>query len=277
MLTNFCQVFTFSVFGLSTQSAKDWLKERLKKEGFLYSFSSPNVLFAQCSGLLILSKFPLEEEKNKFISYRTFAGIEIFTSKGALKCYVKVDPNLPPLVIIDTHLQCYSGGENAVEVRKTQLKYLANKLLEGETNCIVAGDMNICARNDVERYKEMLEILNPVRDILAEKAYAQGNDSQAREVTMSNAERADESLDYVFLRAAKEGPRWEYEDGSCQVEKIKASDKTWGVSISVFFCCVAEKSFFHDQVLAKGNKTDENPGTISDHYGVSAVFYYHDS
>lgn len=82
--------------------------ERLKKEGFEYHAVSPVPAVGQCSGLAVFSKFPIEKfnPDTDFVKYYNWRGVEAWTAKGAMKVKVKVDPKLPSLVCVVTHLQC---------------------------------------------------------------------------------------------------------------------------------------------------------------------------
>ena len=189
---------------------------------------------------MIFSKFPFEGEPT-FITFGQRAGIEHWTSKGALRCSIRIDQNLPPLTVVNTHLQCGSGGDAAKRVRLSQLDHIRSSLLDGVDNLLLAGDFNICARNDPDDYTAMCARLAPIRDLLVEDLRGQGLSERSRPVTIGCSGLhpdlpPDESLDYLLLRAPPSPPgpaggaAWDYVPGSAAVVQLAASGAEWGVS-----------------------------------------------
>ena len=193
---------------------------------------------------MIFSKFPFEVEP-MFITFKQRAGIELWTSKGAMRSSIRIEPDLPPLVVINTHLQCGSGGEAATRARLTQIDHIRAALLDDATiadkTVLVGGDFNICARNEPDDYATLCARLAPMRELLSEDLRNQGQTERSRPVTISCSGLhpdlpPDESLDYLFLRAphnlaAAAAGAWDYVAGSGAVVQIPASQAAWGVSL----------------------------------------------
>ena len=110
------------------------------------------------SGVLILSKHPLEKIKTKF--YSKCKTSDCMASKAAVSVEADVQGN--KIQIVGTHLQAWDEEEKQL-VRESQCEEISKKLLfpnqkKGIAQFIV-GDMNIDKKNK-KRHKKMLEILD---------------------------------------------------------------------------------------------------------------------
>lgn len=170
----------------------------LHKNGFFYTYTSPNPSWGQNSGLLIASKYPIISKKN--MTFKNWGGIESWTSKGLIdvKIAFPVD-NYPHnniynekyIRFIVTHLQ--ASGE---KYRNKQIKEIHKYIRKNgyENDIIIAGDFNLDS-NDREEYNYMKDTLTNIYD------YYDGYDGYDDLNTIVDNNR--ERLDYIVIHNKK--------------------------------------------------------------------------
>lgn len=103
------------------------------------------------SGVVILSKFPIEDKKSVYFKSSNFFSADRFSSKGALLTQLLL-PNNKRVQVIGTHLQASQTAKNR-KVRINQLKEifnLAKSQRQRSTDQFLIGDLNIDAYNGAD-------------------------------------------------------------------------------------------------------------------------------
>jgi endonuclease/exonuclease/phosphatase family metal-dependent hydrolase len=109
--------------------------------------------FGVSSGVVIYSKDSLLSEKQTYFSQHI--GSDRLAKKGAVRA--EIERSGRRIHIIGTHLQA-GGGEKRAEIRRKQLKRIAEKLVDSPSESVIfAGDFNILQQSTA--YNEILEIL----------------------------------------------------------------------------------------------------------------------
>ena len=130
----------------------------LKLRGFTHFLTPrPSLFQFQDNGLLIASKFPLE---NAFeVVFEDWTSKEIWTAKGALGVRL-AGRNL---TIVNTHLNAYEGSSQR-DTRRAQLMQLQRELPH-TPDVIISGDLNVdmLAHNcSNPEFTDMVDILAPL-------------------------------------------------------------------------------------------------------------------
>lgn len=243
-----------------------------------YFVSSPSIAFRDIvrwppklidGGLLIVSRYPIV--KSDFIVYSAFVAksIDAVVAKGVLYALINLtsvenSSDIPQFVhVFTTHLQASMGfrGDPWRHVRELQLAQLVafvelatNQSEYKEFPIIIAGDFNVDARsgkNDSRsspEYRSMMQIMSKIpnlRDIIFEASTSGQPVTSAGGLSGSN--QKNERLDYIFYAEPKSG--------------------------------TTSRLIVHPEISPRVNPFSfetESPAppfrTLSDHYGVEAVF-----
>lgn len=149
------------------------------------------------SGVLILSKHPLEKIKTKF--YSKCKTSDCMASKAGVLVEVNVEGD--KIQIVGTHLQAWDEEEKQI-VREYQCKEISENLLlphqkKGIAQFIV-GDMNIDKKNN-NRHKKMLDILDAEDGEIQAELNATCGTNKNFFYKNSNKEEG-KILDYILFR-----------------------------------------------------------------------------
>lgn len=114
-----------------------------------------NSFFGVSSGVLILSKYPIEESSS--VAYQKAKGSDALAKKGAVKVKIKLGER--QIEIFGTHLQA-GGGSEREEIRISQIEELSKFMQQREDSAIqiVAGDFNVSRVSPV--FDSLTEILD---------------------------------------------------------------------------------------------------------------------
>lgn len=172
----------------------------------------PSSFWGVSSGVLILSKFPIE--KTSFQEFRKAKGSDALAKKGVMRANVRIGNEL--VQVYGTHLQA-GGGEKRHKIRQKQLN-LIRRFVEHEEDSaiqIVAGDFNIqgySAAFDSVAHK--LEVELP--KLSGERKHTANFGDQDLFETSGNAKW----IDFIFLRRHRKSTviETEIEEPRMQVE-----------------------------------------------------------
>jgi len=155
------EVFTFnSVLGSTGTASREKI---VKGWGHNVAGSDSPPWLQQDSGLLILSKFKIEESKSIAFSDRNPK--EYFSQKGALRVKIRLNAE-QCLYIITTHMDAHQQ-----DCREQQLDQLVNELitpiLGTKDPIVVLGDFNIDAsgKRDKKEFQTLVQKLQPLKEV----------------------------------------------------------------------------------------------------------------
>ena len=122
------------------RKARKKLISELQEKYPYATMRGPSSFWGVSSGVLILSRFPIE--KTNFIAFRKATGSDALAKKGVMKANIRIGNEL--VQVYGTHLQA-GGGEKRHKIRQRQLnvirRFMAHE--EDSTIQILAGDFNI--------------------------------------------------------------------------------------------------------------------------------------
>lgn len=281
-----CEVFDAKLSGILCKISNSYnrtnhLIDEMNHRGFNHIHrASPTSLSKICnSGLLIISKHPIQE--NTELIFKTSGlGSEYYVSRGVL--YAKICD----VLFFLTHLQSdqvsiknNSRGYGDT-VRRRQLLELS-EFIEFHKNqnkgdlCILAGDMNINAIDDIDNMlydgtrKQSEEYLDMLRLLNAEDIYAKlhksnpvtyGNvdhngDPEAVDLTCEDEQGSCQTLDYIFqIKNSLISDEDDYEVDDFQ--EYLANQRS------------ERKCKIHDIKIEPFYTTSEEFSQASDHYGI---------
>lgn len=112
------------------------------------------------NGLMVLSKFPIENTKTIFFQKLKF--FDFFASKGAISYHVQIEDQM--IGIINTHLQSDYNPLTASNTRIHQLKdiHLLMSSSKSTSSFILAGDFNFQKQSKEYQYLSKLSIFDPI-------------------------------------------------------------------------------------------------------------------